>query len=1284
MSALFAPDLDFQLLFSALPAPHAVLSPKGTVLGLNAAAGALLCPKIPAETLAGQPLRALHAALLAAGHVLAPAESWTAAMYAAQSGSMQVVAPMWRPAAAGQPAPRYWEATIQPVAAGGTGAAGAIRYHLLRLADVSDRMGTAAPSAEQLQQILAGVPAIIVTLEGPDHRFAFTNPAYDDLTEGRARLGVPVLECFPELFDQNLTALLDHVYRTGQTVADQGAALQLRERTTGQLRTHYLDYTYLPLRDATGVVTGVMSFATDVTAQMKARQQTEARHVRTSVADLRLRRQAEVLPFITFVTDALGRTTYMSPQWYQYTGLPAGTGWAEVDAQWPLILHPDDHERAENEIADSIESPRLGRVEVRLRRADGQYRWFITEAVPELGSDGSLLRRNGYMLDVHELRETQGRLEDKDRLLSQILAQAPACIAAFEGPEHRYAFFNSGYDRLLDHRPRLGQTLAQQQPGVEAQGYLAQLDNVYRTGKPFTGREMPMLLNPGDGPGTERYFNLSFLPMHNAAGSISGILTFAIEVSEQVLARQQAALLAREVDQRDEQLRTITQAMPVFIANFDQHGQLTYLNPYFYEYTGSEPAKPPAEFWNCLPPDERAAVQALALEAMHAGQPWQATFRCRRHDGDLRWMQTMAQPYLGPDGQLAGFSAATTEVHELHERTEELARSRENFAALADNIAQLAWMADPSGRVFWYNQRWYDYTGLTPEQMSGRGWQQVHDPALRDVVNARYLAALRSEQPWEDTFPLRRHDGEFRWFLSRARPIRNASGQVVRWFGTNTDVTALRQLQQQLAASEEEQRIQAESIPQQVWTARPDGTIDYYNHRTAAYLGAGVEPSGAEHWLSFVHPDDRVCIEERWQAAIASQRYYEAEFRLRRYDGEYRWFLSQAQARRDADGQLLKWYGTNTDVHQLRVLQEQVLHSQARFKQLLEALPQLAWTARPDGSLNYCNRRWYDYTGLRFEDLKDWGWESVVHPDDLPEALRHWQRSLASGETLEHEMRWRRHDGEYRWFLVRAEVLRDAQGAMSTWVGANTDVHDFRRVRQELEANNARLRRTNEDLDNFVYTASHDLKQPIHNMAGIFAELTRTAKFRDPEAIKLVDFFERALGRIFATIDDLGAIVQVQRLELEVSPEPVDLAPLVNGVLDGLHDQIQQCQAVVECDFATYPVVSFVRPNLLSIFQNLLSNSLRYASPARPPRIRLSSAPDLTTGRPVLTVQDNGLGIDLARYGPQLFQLFRRFHSHVEGTGMGLYLVNRIVQNHGGRIEVSSTVNEGTTFQLYL
>ncbi|MBH8559299.1 PAS domain-containing sensor histidine kinase [Hymenobacter negativus] len=1410
MSVATPTALDFELLFSLLPAPHGVLAPNGTVLHLNAAMAALLPAGTAPGALIGQPLAALHTAIETGGSLLAAPATWGPALAAALAGSPQVLMPELANAA---PPHGYWEATLQPIAQQQA------QHVLLRLLDVTPQLQSQQAAAQEqerfrflaeslpqliwatnaqgeadytnqrfiaytghdvlqmapaekaalwqqiihpddlagmyaqwgaalqstqpfelefrmrgvdgeyrwflsqvvaqrdadgqvqrwfglctdvdarqraqlqvgaqqrhMQRILDQLPLTITSMEAPDFRFTFLSARAREMMGSRVKIGASVAESLPEIADQGYLKLLQQVVATGQPVLGHEEYSLLTDPASGEPREHYNNFGYLPLAGEPGAAPGVLAYSLDVTEQVQARQRNEALQAEARAADQRLRRVTESLPSITFISDQAGEVLYLSPQWYAYTGTRPTDDLAEV---WAACLHPDDTARVATAYSAALAAGTPWRYELRLRRHDGEYRWFMSQGVPEPLADAVGRSRQwfGSDLDIHELHEARQRLEIKDQQLSQILAQAPAFIATFEGPDHRYSFFNASYNQLMNPRPRLGQPVAEVQPEVAKQGFLQLLDRVYQTGEPFMGHEMLIRL-PGhqpDAPSTEQYFDLSLVPLRDDQNQVYGVLNFALEVTERVHARQHAEALAAEMNRRNEQVNAITASVPVFIFNFAPSGSITYTNPYFYEYTGLSPADAPDSAWEALPPDDRAAVSAVGQAAMAAGQAWEATFRCRRRDGELRWFQTKAQPYTDAAGQLAGFSAATVEIHDLHERTEELTRSRTDFAALADKMSQLAWMADATGHVFWYNQRWYDFTGTTLETMQDAGWQAVHDPELVEGVTARYLAAIRAGQPWEDTFPLRRHDGEYHWFLSRARPIRDAAtGAVVRWFGTNTDVTELRRLQTQLAASEEEQRIQAESIPQQVWTAQPDGTVDFYNHRTAAYLGEAMEKNGAAHWLSFVHPDDRVHMQERWQAAIASQRYYEAEFRLRRYDGQYRWFLGQAQARRAPGGGILKWYGTNTDVHQQRLLQEQVLASQNRFKQLLEALPQMAWTSRPDGSVNYYNQRWYDFTGSTFETMRDWGWERFIHPDDLAATMARWKHSVATGTDFEAEHRWRDQTGHYRWFLARAEAIRDKDGAVALWVGANTDVHDFKQVQQQLEHQNARLTRTNEDLDNFVYTASHDLKQPINNMAGIFEELTRTAYFRDPDAIKLIGYFERALARIYATIDDLSAIVQVQRQQQEMPVEAVDLAQLTGEIMASLHDQIEQTAATFELDFATFPVVDFVRPNLQSVLFNLISNSLKYAAPGRPPRIRLSSTPDALTGRPTLTVQDNGLGIDLDRFGPQLFQLFRRFHAHVDGTGMGLYLVNRIVQNHGGRLEVSSVVDEGTTFHIYL
>ncbi|UOQ96434.1 PAS domain-containing protein [Hymenobacter sp. 5317J-9] len=259
--------------------------------------------------------------------------------------------------------------------------------------------------------------------------------------------------------------------------------------------------------------------------------------------------------------------------------------------------------------------------------------------------------------------------------------------------------------------------------------------------------------------------------------------------------------------------------------------------------------------------------------------------------------------------------------------------------------------------------------------------------------------------------------------------------------------------------------------------------------------------------------------------------------------------------------------------------------------------------------------------------------------------------------------------------LARQHMARvnDELSAANQAVSARND---------ELAAANAQLIRTNQDLDNFVYVASHDLKQPVNNLAGLFDELRHAATFADAdEADLLVPMVEEALYQLATTIDDLAAVGQAQRLP-ELPAETVDLEEITQEVLQTLQPQVLAARARITTDFAARPTISYARANLRTLLANLLSNSLKYNDPTRPCRVHISLW--LENGRPVLLLEDNGLGFDAQRHRDELFHLFRRFHDHTEGTGVGLYLVNRIVQSNGGRVEVESEVGVGTTFRLYL
>ena len=233
-----------------------------------------------------------------------------------------------------------------------------------------------------------------------------------------------------------------------------------------------------------------------------------------------------------------------------------------------------------------------------------------------------------------------------------------------------------------------------------------------------------------------------------------------------------------------------------------------------------------------------------------------------------------------------------------------------------------------------------------------------------------------------------------------------------------------------------------------------------------------------------------------------------------------------------------------------------------------------------------------------------------------------------------------------------------------------------------LDLSNRRLTRTNADLDNFVYAASHDLKQPINNLLGLLDELRRTVAFADPaEGDLLLPMIDDSLHQLGTTVDDLAAVGQVQQAG-NAPTETVDLDELTQEVLQALQPQVLAARARITTDFAAAPAISYSRANLRTILLNLLGNSLKYADPARTARIHLSLWKE--AGAPMLLVEDNGLGFDVHRHQDELFQLFRRFHTHTEGTGVGLYLVNRIVQGNGGRVEVESEVGQGTTFRVYL
>jgi PAS domain S-box-containing protein len=363
----------------------------------------------------------------------------------------------------------------------------------------------------------------------------------------------------------------------------------------------------------------------------------------------------------------------------------------------------------------------------------------------------------------------------------------------------------------------------------------------------------------------------------------------------------------------------------------------------------------------------------------------------------------------------------------------------------------------------------------------------------------------------------------------------------------------------------------------------------------------------------------------------------------------------------------------------------------AEASRVLEGISQIAWTTNPAGHHTYRNRRWYNYIGQAQGegDPANRSWRARLHPADAEAAQARWQESLESGEPFEVECRLRNGAGDYRWMLGRALPSRNEQGEIMQWIGTYTDIHEHKLAleridhgQRQLRDNNEQLTRANVDLDNFIYTASHDLKAPISNIEGLLDALLLELppETTHSEAVQpLLDLMQDSVNRFKRTIEHLTDVSKLQK-EHGQPTEAVDLAAVVRDVSLDLEPLIQSTGAQLEVDVQAVPTVSFSEKNLRSVVFNLLSNAFKYRAPNRLPLVQLRTRQE--GAFVVLEVKDNGLGLNAANEH-RLFGMFQRFHDHVEGSGIGLYMVKKMVENAGGRIEVRSELNSGSVFSVY-
>jgi PAS domain S-box-containing protein len=569
----------------------------------------------------------------------------------------------------------------------------------------------------------------------------------------------------------------------------------------------------------------------------------------------------------------------------------------------------------------------------------------------------------------------------------------------------------------------------------------------------------------------------------------------------------------------------------------------------------------------------------------------------------------------------------------------------ERLRLIIDTIPTIVWRKLPDGSADFLNRNFREYTGLSLEDGLGWGWINAFHPD--DRLKEEWRAALAAGKPFEKEARLRRTDGQYRWFLIRAMPLRDEPGNVVKWYGLTCDIEDLKR-------AEDRVRLIIDTLPTMVWTLQPDGAVDFVNQRWMDYTGLSLEEE-VEDPTRPIHPEDLPRVMEKWLADLAAREASEDEIRLRRADGEFRWFLVRTAPLRDEQGNVVKWYGVSIDIEDRK-------RAEMLSRELIDAIPQQIWTGPPDGTLDYCNERWRSYMGLRLQELQGEGWQSMLHPDDRERVLRAWHESVANGTPYEQEERHRGVDGTYRWFLARSLPMRNAEGRIVRWYGTNTDIEDRKRAEEELRRLSGQLLRLQDEERRRIARDLHD--STGQNLVALATSLSQLRASIPSSGRKL-----RKLASQCQALAD-QCIREVRTLSYLLHPPMLDEAGLEDAIRHYAGGFTERTGIEVELEIS--PRLGRMRPNaemaLFRVVQESLTNIQRHSGSSQA-KIRIERDP----GKVTLEVSDKGSGIpgNLRRQNGKLSL----------GFGVGIPSMHERVKLIGGQLDIESS-SSGTTVRV--
>ena len=1033
---------------------------------------------------------------------------------------------------------------------------------------------------------------------------------------------------------------------------------------------------------------------------------------------------------IVWTTDNAGEFAEAQPSWAAFTGHDRatyrGVGWGEA-------IHPDDRERVVRAWNEARAQQKLYSIEYRLLRHDGQWRMMTVRATPMRDERNRIYQWVGICTDITDIRATQRQLAQSDERLQMVLSNAPMILFTVD----KDGIFTLSRGKALEG-------LGFEQDEVVGQS----LFDIYAP-FPDVVSDVRAALNGHLESKTTTYVlgpvtlegRLSVL--RDQSGQISGAIGMTTDVTARYRAEEERAQLGRY-----NQLLLDSTGEGIF--GIDLEGRCTFVNAAGAAMLG-------------IAGDDVAAliigqdVHDLLFPTRADGSPYPREdgpiARCYASGHSLNtedeelWRQNGSHfaarvgVYPIRDTQDASGDLITGGVLTFEDITEkkraeaELRDSQQQFSNLANSIPQLAWTADPQGQVYWYNQRWYDFTGTDEETMRRGGNDTVHPDYIDEMV-ASWRESIEGQRLWEHTFPLRGKDGEFRWFLSRAQPEFDGGGQVVRWFGTNTDVTDSREIAANLAQSEARKAAILETALDCIIAIDEASRITEWNPAAEKTFGHAREdalgqilpdliipPSLREAHFNgmakYLATGEGPVLGQRIEVPALHADGYEfpIELSITRIEGAgpplFTAYLRDISERKRSEEELAR--GTRIAVLRAQVglalnrsddLNEMLQSCCQALVDHLDASFARVWTLDELQNMLHLRASAGLYTHL------DGGHSQVPVGKFKIGLIAEERRPHLTNDVLNDprvgQPDWARRedlvsfagypllvDGELVGVVAmfaQHELSDEVFAALSTVADAIALGIGRKRSQIELERAKLAAEEASRTKSLFLANMSHELRTPLNAILGYSEMLEEEAQ--DLELDNFTDDLGRinAAGRhLLALINDILDLSKIEAGKMDLFVEEFSLSSLINDVTGVAAPLMEKNNNTLQVDVAAdIGLMSADQTKVRQCLFNLLSNAAKFSENGQVSlRAHRETIAGLNEEAPrewiVVEVQDSGIGMS-AEQVLKLFQAFTQADASTTrkfgGTGLGLALTRRFCQMMGGDITVHSVEGQGSTFTI--